>query len=256
VQIEARHMRVTRAEPDGGDLFGRLTVPGRPSAGARPERHAPLHGCRREARQRWLFVCPHVHRSALLRCRRHTPPLQQPVDPLRDAGDHLRHVVARQALSWMKSQPLAFLREHAIDHEGMHVHIQIQGAAEALNDRDGPTPAVRHTIAPRTCTQEAEDGPHVHGHHCATQIVIPREEIAELVRQAQHPLPHGSVRQDVIHEMSRAFRHPSPAARRAKAASRARERHQAIVAARVAVKAGESRREAPARQERSKLSAE
>jgi hypothetical protein len=49
--------------------------------------------------------------------------------------------------------------------------MQIQGAAEALNNHDGPDPAVRQALAPRT--QKPRDGTYVHTHHCATQIVIP-----------------------------------------------------------------------------------
>ena len=57
----------------------------------------------------------------------------------------------------------------------MDMHIQIQGAAEALNDRDSPASALRHALAPRTRTQESQDGTHGHAHHRPTQIVIPRE---------------------------------------------------------------------------------
>jgi hypothetical protein len=53
----------------------------------------------------------------------------------------------------MKAQLLAVVRKHTIDHQRMDVNIQVQGAAEALNDRDRAAPSVRHAIAPRTRAQ-------------------------------------------------------------------------------------------------------
>lgn len=176
MQVEPVDVGVTRAERHRGSLLGRAAVPGHAGAGPWPERDAPLNRCRREARQRRRLVGPRVRCTALLR-RRQPPTLQEPVDPLRDDGHDRRHVVPREAATRMKPQPLAVVREHPIDHQRMDMDIQIQGAAEALNDRDGPAPAVRHALAPRT--EKRYDGPHEHAHHRATQLVIPCKPVPQ-----------------------------------------------------------------------------
>jgi hypothetical protein len=76
----------------------------------------------------------------------------------------------------------------------MDMDIQIQGAAEPLNDGDGPAPAIRHAIAPRPRTQKPEDGTHEHANHRATPIVVPREQVPQPVRETQDPLSHRHVR--------------------------------------------------------------
>jgi hypothetical protein len=131
--------------------------------------------------------------------------------------------------------------------------IQIHGAAEALDDRDGPAPAVCDAAAARACTQKAEDGTRVHTHDRATQIVIPREQVPQTVRQAQHPLANRDVGEYVVNQVSRAFGHASAAAAGTESAALARERYEPIVATRVAVKAGESRGQTPTREELPKL---
>ena len=60
----------------------------------------------------------------------------------------------------MKAQ-VTVVREHATDHERMDIDIQIQGAADALNNGDGPAPPFA-TPSPRTRTQKPEDGTRVH----------------------------------------------------------------------------------------------
>jgi hypothetical protein len=66
-------------------------------------------------------------------------------------------------------------------------------------------------------------------------------------------LPNGNVGQHVINEVRRAFGHAATAATGTEATPLARERHQPIVAARVAVEAREACGETPARQELAKL---
>ena len=100
--------------------------------------------------------------------------------------------MTREPTSRMKAQAVAIGREHAIDHERLDVDLQVQRAAEALNDGDGPAPTVGYASVPRAATGKPEDRPDVHVHHRATQIVIPREHIPEPVRQAQGPLTGAS----------------------------------------------------------------
>ena len=66
--------------------------------------------------------------------------------------------------------------------------VQIQRPAEPLNDGDGTTAPVRDSVALCALAQKPEDGAHVHSDYRATQIVIPRQHVAQPIGQGQHPL--------------------------------------------------------------------
>jgi hypothetical protein len=153
----------------------------------------------------------------------------------------------------MKPQHLVVVREDPIDHERVDVHVQVQRAAEPLDDDHRPAAAIRDAVPPRALAQKPKHGTHVHGHHRPTEIVIPGEQVPQAVRDAQDPLPHRHVGKHVIDEMSRTLRHPSAAAAGTESPSLTREGHEPIVPAPVAVKAGESGRQAPAGQEVAEL---
>ena len=61
---------------------------------------------------------------------------------------------------------------------------------------------------------EAEERAGVDREHGATERVIPRQAIAKRVRQAEHPLADGDMRQDVIDELRRPGGHAPTAAAR------------------------------------------
>jgi hypothetical protein len=116
-----------------------------------------------------------------------------------------------------------------------------------------PLRAIDHAVAPRALTQKPEHDTHVDSDHRSTQIVIPCEQVPQAIREAQHPLPNRHVGQHVVDQVRRTFGHAAAAATRAKAASLARERQEAIVAARIAVKTGESCGQTPTREELAEL---
>jgi len=94
------------------------------------------------------------------------------------------------------------------------VDIQVEPAPESLNHRHAAGMAVAKAPAACTTSLERQQGARVHGEHGATELVVPRQEIAEPVGQAQHPLADRHVRQDTIHETRGALgRAPAPAAR-------------------------------------------
>jgi hypothetical protein len=66
--------------------------------------------------------------------------------------------------------------------------VQIQRPAEPLNDGDGTTAPVRDSVVLCAPAQKPEDGAHLHSGYRATQIVIPRQHVAQPIGQAQHPL--------------------------------------------------------------------
>ena len=73
------------------------------------------------------------------------------------------------------------------------------------------------------------------------------------MRQREHPLAHGNVRQDVIDEVGGLLRHAAAATARTETASLARERHQALEGAVLAPNPCEASAERSARQELAEL---
>jgi hypothetical protein len=54
----------------------------------------------------------------------------------------------------MKAQCIrSILREHAIQHEGMDVHVEVQRAAEPLEDCHRAPAAVHRALAPRAAAE-------------------------------------------------------------------------------------------------------
>lgn len=89
----------------------------------------------------------------------------------------------------MKAHGFTLASEHAINHECVDMHIQIKRAAETLNDRHRSTVSVLHTVPTRATAKEAEQRAHVDGHDGTTQIVVPRQDVPQSIRQTQDPLP-------------------------------------------------------------------
>ena len=63
---------------------------------------------------------------------------------------------------------------------------------------DSVSSRLAHARAARSAAIEPEHGANGDAEHRAAERVIVREEIAQAVRQREHPLAHGDVRQDVI----------------------------------------------------------
>jgi hypothetical protein len=82
----------------------------------------------------------------------------------------------------------------------MEVDVEVQSSPESLNDRHTPGMAAAKAAAERTSPLERQQGARVDGEHGATELVVPRKEIAEPVGQAQHPLADRHMRQDAVHE--------------------------------------------------------
>jgi hypothetical protein len=131
--------------------------------------------------------------------------------------------------------------------------VEIQAAPEALDDRHRTRSPGADAIAAGAVPLEAQQHAHGHGEHRPRQPVIPREQVPQPVRQAQHPLAHGHPRQHPVHQPSRALGHAPAAAARAEAPPLARKRHQPLERALRASQAREAVRQDPARQEVAEL---
>ena len=94
----------------------------------------------------------------------------------------------------MKCQcPRRVSREHAVQHGGMDMDVEIEGAAKPLDHGHRAPTTVPDAAVERASAQEAEHGADEHGDDTATQLVVPRQLVTKPVRQAQHPLPHGHI---------------------------------------------------------------
>jgi len=101
--------------------------------------------------------------------------------------------------------------------------------------------------------QKADDRPHAEARDGTTEIMVPRQTIAQTVRKGQDPLANGDRRKDVVHEVCGALRHPPSATTRTARAGFARERHQAVEATVPAPEASEAAGQTAAPQEFEKL---
>jgi hypothetical protein len=90
-------------------------------------------------------------------------------------------------------------REHAIQDERMEVEIEVERTTEALDDDDAAGAAVTDAGIPRAVSQPAKHGLRKYRGHRAAQIVVPREQVPQPVRQTQHPLADRYVGEDVVH---------------------------------------------------------
>ena len=153
----------------------------------------------------------------------------------------------------MKGDHALIHREHPVRHERVEVDIQIEGAAEALHDRHGAAPAVGDAVTSGATPQEPEHRTQCDAGHGPTQLVIPRQQVPQPMRQAEDPLSNRHVREDMIDEMRRPLSHAPVATPRAEPAAVAREGHEAIQSAGGAPKSGEAAGQTPATQEVAEL---
>ena len=68
--------------------------------------------------------------------------------------------------------------------------VELEAAAEALNHCHRAGPAVLDVVRPRGAGVEGEQHARIHAQHRTAQGVIPRESVAQAIRQRQDPLAH------------------------------------------------------------------
>jgi hypothetical protein len=118
----------------------------------------------------------------------------------------------------------------AVQKQHMKVDIQIQGAAESLDQ--GYRPGLGSSAGtPGLLDEMGLDGPVDEAEHPAHDLGPAREQKSELEGKAQHPLAHGQVGQDLVDQQRGAFDHPAGAAAGAKAPPFAAEGDQPLSAA-------------------------
>ena len=146
VQIEPVGVRVARPRRCHRHALRWLAASPNARAGARSERHAAFDGGRRNRREHGRFSGPHIGRLAILPVARETAPFDETCHAVRDDCHDLRHIVARQPPDWMELDAVPVVREHAVQHQHVQVDIEIERAAEALQDRHGAAAAVGDVV--------------------------------------------------------------------------------------------------------------
>jgi hypothetical protein len=127
--------------------------------------------------------------------------------------------------------PLLVARQHAVQEDGVEVHIQVEAATESLDERQSAT---FHSIEPLALgagaigredrlDEDAREGSENSGLEC--------RESAELEGERQHELTHGDIWENAIDKMGGAIRHAPARTARADPAQLAREGDKQIVAA-------------------------
>jgi hypothetical protein len=118
--------------------------------GVTPERDEPLHRRGRQARERRRPVCPRIHPAILgvapTITLRELSAIEQPPDPRFHGRQDLRHVQRRQTPRRMEPDRTGgILREHAVEHQGVDVDIEIE--------RHPPKRWMTATAPPRGCSR-------------------------------------------------------------------------------------------------------
>jgi hypothetical protein len=155
---------------------------------------------RNPSQHRRLFV-PAVQ-AGLTDILRHATPDQQTTDAPLDRAKQPVHLLIYRGRGCVKAQgPTVVFDIHAVEHESMHVYVQVQRSAKPLNDRHCPTAVPRHAVLPRAAPERPEHRMHEHTRDRPTQRVVPCEHVAQLVRQGQDPLAHRHGWKDVIDQV-------------------------------------------------------
>jgi len=140
----------------------------------------------------------------------------------------------------MKPHGATVVREHAVQHERVQMDVQIQRATEALDDHHGAAAPVADAVAACAAPEEPDHRADGHAADRAAQVMIPRQQVPQPMRQAEHPLTDWHIGPDVIDQMRRPLRHAPAATAGAEPAALAREGDQSIEPAGGAPKAGEA----------------
>lgn len=88
----------------------------------------------------------------------------------------LRHVRGRRGGSLMKPERSCLSAlEHAVQHKGVYVHVEIEGPTEALEHRDATAAPDADAVLTRPGAQVSIDGAVQEAGHRSTQVVAPRQ---------------------------------------------------------------------------------
>ena len=131
-------------------------------------------------------------------------------------------------------------REDAVYHDDVEVDVEVEAAAETLDEGDGGELGFfeRDGASPHAVTLSERAG------ECADdlrqEVRVVRSAGADVERKREHPLADGNRRDDAIDDVGRRVAHSTAGAARAEAARLARERDEDVVIARITSCASEA----------------
>jgi hypothetical protein len=83
--------------------------------------------------------------------------------------------VTRGYRSWIEPRlPVGCTREHPVEHEGVDVHVEIEGPTEALEHSDAAAAPVAHAVLTCPGPQVPLNGAVEKARHRPAQVVSPR----------------------------------------------------------------------------------
>jgi hypothetical protein len=170
------------------------------------------------------------------------------------SGQHLLNVQGRQATYGVKIQGAGRIPgEYAVQHERVHVKIQIEASPKSLDHGHRTAATIRDAAVPRASAQETEHRTDEHGDNSAAHVVIPRLLVPRAVGQTQDPLPHRHVGEHVMEQVGGSLSHSAAATTWTQGPALARKRDQPIVATIATAKPRESAGQPATLQKLSKL---
>jgi len=140
----------------------------------------------------------------------------------------------------METRPAVFPGVDPIQHQHVQVHIEVQRAAEALDEGDDAGAGTIGGLQTRPLRKAGLYGSGDHGQAAAQSLRAAGEEHAQRPGEAQDPLAHRYGRDDVVDEVGRGLDHAPGAAGRTKPTPFAGKSYQLLVAAAVALDADEA----------------
>ena len=165
---------------------------------------------------------------------------KQPAQAPHDAAEHLLDLGVRGSGQSEKACRFPIADEHAVWNHAMKVHVEVEGAAESLNEGDRARPRRSCSGPPRPATLEAEDRAQGNVERARDELRVSGEKKARPTRQRQHPLAHRHVRKNAVQEVRRGPLHAARGAGRAEAAALAGKGDQHLVPAGGAAHAGKA----------------
>ncbi|CRN69255.1 hypothetical protein PAERUG_P42_1_London_26_VIM_2_10_12_00013 [Pseudomonas aeruginosa] len=154
---------------------------------------------------------------------------QVPAHAMRDGVGELRQLRRGGGAAQARLAPrgLDVRVVHAVEPQHVEVNIQVQRAAEALDQ--GHRTALRAGVVDADLIgQPAGDHALHDAQHRANGFWLAGEQETQGVRKAQHPLPHRPRAEHLLHQMPRRLGHAPCAAARAQPALLAGIRHQPL----------------------------
>jgi hypothetical protein len=195
VEIEAREMRAPGGGREHPRRVGIVPHAPHPGAGARTESDSPLNRGAADARQSRGFFDHRVQLRRIGVARIQAAALEQTLHPCGDPRKHDAHLFIRRRRQGPEPErvPIAFGEEDGVEEQRVEMDVQVQSAAEPLDDRHGSRTTVADPVSAPTVAVEAEE--HTYAPSTARATALAGERHEPLERAVGAPEAREAVRQ-------------------------------------------------------------